>query len=356
MTQTLRVQASKPYGVLIGTGLLDEAGALIAGHCPCGSVALLTDEKVDRLYAEQVMESLARAGIRAVRYVFPGGERHKSMETVSKILSFLVSSGITRADCVAALGGGIVGDVAGFCAAIHLRGVRFVQIPTTFLAAVDSSVGGKTAVNLPEGKNLAGAFWQPSLVICDCDTFRTLPAHVFADGTAETLKHGVISDSELFYKVAKKGFEADIVDVVSRSVQIKIRVVESDELETGQRQLLNFGHTAGHAIELCTDFAVSHGHAVGIGMLVAARAAKAMGFSSEDCETPIRQALVRHGLPTQTDCPKEALLKAMMGDKKRADSKITLVLPQKIGHCALRKMPVTELSRFLDGGLQGGNA
>ena len=255
-------------------------------------------------------------------------------------------------DCVAALGGGVTGDMAGFAAAVYLRGIRYVQLPTTLLAAVDSSVGGKTAVDLTAGKNLAGAFCQPAAVICDTDCLKTLPPDVFADGAAEAVKTGVLSDEALFALFEDGTLTADPGEVIARCVAYKAGVVERDEKEQGERKLLNLGHTVGHAIEKCSGYVIPHGHAVAAGLAVIARAAEALGWTEESLAARITACLSKNGLPTGTDYSAEALAEAALSDKKRAGGDITLVVPRKIGHCELRKVPVADLLPIIRAGLE----
>lgn len=345
--EKVQVNASKQYEVLIGHGILSELGRYLRERLPAPCAAVISDTTVAPLYAGVVEQSLQDAGLRTVRFAFPPGEEHKTLSTASDILEFLAQQRLTRGDCIVALGGGIPGDVAGFCAASYLRGIPFVQVPTTFLAAIDSSVGGKTAVNLSAGKNLAGAFWQPSLVVCDCDTFRTLPQDVFASGIAEGIKTGAIADAELFSFFAQQDIHAFLPQVISRCVSIKAAVVAADEYDRGRRQLLNFGHTLGHAIEKCSCFSIPHGQAIGIGMILISRAAYKMGFSEEDLSPIIRAALEKYGLPTQAPYTLEELLPYLLADKKRMGEKITLVLPRKIGCCEGLTVTVSQLPDLL---------
>lgn len=266
---TVHVHASRDYDVCIGAGCLDSLGRRAAAvKAPC-SALLVSDETVYALYGAAAEASLTRAGFSVRSFTFAPGEESKTVATLARILDALAAVPCTRSDLVVALGGGVAGDMAGFAAAVYLRGIEFIQVPTTLLAAVDASVGGKTAVNLSAGKNLAGAFWQPSLVLCDCDVFQTLPAPVFADGMAEAVKAGMIADAQLL-DMLEDGAQP-LPALVARCVQIKRGLVAADERDVGDRQLLNFGHTAAHAIERATDFQVSHGSAVAIGMVMMAR-------------------------------------------------------------------------------------
>ena len=343
--RTIPVRVQPPYDVSIGNGLLGRCGDYLAALLGQRKIAVLTDDTVAPLYLDTVTAALEGAGFTVCSHVFPAGEGHKDLSTLAELLEFLASEHLTRTDCVAALGGGVVGDMAGFAAAVYLRGIRYVQLPTTLLAAVDSSVGGKTAVDLTAGKNLAGAFCQPAAVICDTDCLKTLPPDVFADGAAEAIKTGVLSDEGLFALFEDGTLTADPCEVIARCVAYKAGVVERDEKEQGERKLLNLGHTVGHAIEKCSGYAIPHGHAVAAGLAVIARSAETLGWTEE----PIA---AKNGLPTGTDFSAEALAEAALSDKKRAGGDITLVIPRKIGACQLRKVPVAELLPIIRAGLE----
>ena len=345
------INASLKYDVIIGKGLLPRAGELIRSVLKKGRAALVTDSTVDKLYADTVMDSLKAAGCDPVKYVFPAGEASKNLATFSSILEHLAENRLTRADFIVALGGGVTGDMAGFAAACYLRGIPFVQMPTTFLAAVDSSVGGKTAVDLHAGKNLCGAFHQPSLVILDTDTLNTLSPEIFADGAAEALKTGILKDESLFAKMENGDYKADIDSVIASCVEIKAQLVEEDERDTGARQLLNLGHTMGHAIEKLSDFALSHGHAVAMGMTAITRAAEKLGVC-EPCYDRLCAALEKNNLPTRCPYGTEELVSAALSDKKRSGGRINLVLPKRIGECFLYPVDVEELPRIFALGLE----
>lgn len=341
---TVHVAASTPYDVLVAGGLISFCGDIMRQRISASRIVLISDETVCGLYGKRVEDALRCAGFAVDCFSFKPGEASKSLATLSEILSFLAAHHITRSDAIVALGGGVTGDLAGFAAASYLRGIAFVQMPTTLLAAVDSSVGGKTGVDLKEGKNLVGAFWQPSLVLCDTDAFDTLSDTIYADGVAESIKHGVIADPELFDMLKDGHVRRDPQALVSRNVHIKAHVVAQDERESGVRQLLNLGHTIGHAVEHLSDFSVTHGKAVAIGMAMIARAAERMGIAQSGTAQQIVNALVHCGLPTDTEYTAEALAEAALGDKKRSGSHITLVLPERIGKCIRKKVPVTDLS------------
>ena len=343
--QRVRVKASREYDVIISKGIIDNSGRLAAEVIKPCKAALITDSTVAKLYGERVKKSLKDAGFDLVEYVFPAGEHSKNTAVLIDILNFLGNSALTRSDVIFALGGGVCGDMAGFAASCYLRGIRFIQIPTTFLAAIDSSVGGKTGVNLECGKNLMGAFYQPSMVICDIDTFTTLPEEVFADGTAEAIKYGAIFDRRLFDILSENMEKWDLANIVKRCVEIKADIVNADERDTGVRQLLNFGHTIGHAIEKNSDYEITHGHAVSMGMVMASAAV------DEAVADEIVRLCKKHKLPVACEYNKEQLLSVALSDKKRTGDFITLVVPEKIGKCVLTKVPTAELGNFIEKGL-----
>ena len=348
---TVTVRASRPYEVTIGRGLLDTVGRQAAGQWKGRSAAVVSDSTVAPLYLNRVKDSLERAGFRVHSFVFPAGEDQKNGGTYLKLLEFLAARRLTRADGLIALGGGVVGDLAGFAAATFLRGIGFLQLPTTLLAAVDSSVGGKTAIDLTNGKNLAGAFYQPQAVLCDLDTLDTLPAEVFADGCAEVIKYGMIGDPALLARLETVDFRADPEELVARGVAQKRDLVEQDEFDTGARQLLNLGHTLGHGVEACSGYTVSHGRAVAIGMTLVTRAAVAFGRCPAEVLPRLRRLLERYGLPDATAYSAQALYEKTLSDKKRSGDTISLVVPIAWGASQLVRIPVSELPAWIERGL-----
>lgn len=349
-TISIPVKTRPEYQVRIGPGLLPDCGRILwdtIGHC---RVAVVTDDAVGPLYLDDVRRSLENAGFSVCAYAFPAGEEHKNLSTLGGILEFLARERLTRSDALIALGGGVVGDMAGFAAAVYLRGIRYAQIPTTLLSAVDSSVGGKTAVDLRAGKNLAGAFAQPAAVLCDTNFLRTLPPETFADGMAEVIKTGVLSGESLFSMCEAGEVAAHETEVIARCVAYKAGVVERDEREQNERRLLNLGHTVGHAVEKCSGYAIPHGHAVAAGLGVIARAAEAYGWTAEPVAARICGCLASNGLPCGTDFAPEALSEAALSDKKRAGDTVTLVIPERIGGCVLRAVPVAELPDIIRAG------
>lgn len=344
--RTVHIDTSRPYDVQIGAGLLPQTGELMARVMKPCAAAIVTDSTVDGLYGQQVQDSLIRAGFSTLRYAFPAGESHKHLGTLGGILEFLAENHLTRSDVIVALGGGVPGDVAGFAAAVYARGIRFVQVPTTLLAAVDSSVGGKTAVDLKAGKNLAGCFHQPSLVVTDTDVIRALPKNLLSDGAAEVIKYGVLADPELFGWMGQPQWTSRIDEIIARSVSIKRDVVNADEFDVGLRQQLNLGHTFGHAIEKCSNFTITHGQGVAIGMGIAAGAANLPGV----CQS-ILQACRACNLPVASPYPAGQLAEAALSDKKRQGGRITLVLPEKIGRCRLETIDVAMLEDAFQRGI-----
>ena len=342
------VNASTSYPICIGRRLLPQVGEEIRKRVEPCKAAVITDSNVFGLYEKEVRESLKKAGFSVCSYTFTAGEASKQIRTLSDILEYLAREEMTRKDLIVALGGGVVGDIAGFAAAIYQRGIRFVQIPTTFLAAIDSSVGGKTAIDLEAGKNLAGAFYQPQLVLCDTEVMRTLPQEVFADGIAEALKYGVLGDPSLFAAIAAGQIWEDLEQIVERCVSMKRDIVEQDEFDTGTRQLLNLGHTFGHAIEQKSQFTLTHGHAVAIGMHLIARAAERKGIAMSGTAKTIQQALEANGLPTESPFDAKVLAEGTLRDKKRRGNAIQFVFPQKIGACQIVPVAVEDVQALAE--------
>ncbi len=343
--QTVTVKASKTYRVCVGEGLLSELGQY-AAECMRGRRAVLvSDRNVWPLYGSMVKDSLQKAGIDAWEFLVDAGESSKNAQNYLALAGFLAERELTRDDFLVALGGGVVGDLTGFAAATYLRGIDFLSCPTSLLAMVDASVGGKTAIDLPAGKNLLGAFWQPSLVLCDTRTLDTLPREAFCDGCAEIIKTALLFDEPLYRTLFRCGLDFPREETITRCIEHKRAAVECDEFDRGARQLLNFGHSFGHAIEKASGYRVSHGKAVAIGMAMIARTA-APALADE-----LAQLLKAFSLPTATDIPAERLSACIRADKKRLGDDITLVVPATVG-CARRiRLPLSEVDAWIKAGM-----
>ena len=343
--RTVTVNASKKYDIKIGSGLLPTIGEEAKKLGKAVKVCIVSETNVWPLYGKILQESLEKSGFSVVSYVFPAGEESKNGQNYLTLMNFLAESKLTRSDLIVALGGGVVGDLAGFAAATFLRGIRFIQVPTTLLAAVDSSVGGKTAIDLPAGKNLCGVFCQPSLVLCDTDALHTLPDDIFRDGCAEVIKYGILYDSAFFGYLEEMGLNFDREAVIARCVELKRDVVMEDEFDTGARMRLNLGHTIGHGVEARSDFSLSHGKAVAIGMAIVSRASK-----SPDAARIIA-CLEKFGLPVTTDYPVEDIYRYTLSDKKRSGGTVHLIIPREIGQCDIVPTPVEQLKSLIEEGL-----
>lgn len=341
---SVEVKASRDYEIRIEMGSMVRAGEYIRQVVEGNHAVVVTDTTVRELYLDTVEKSLRQAGFVTDVFTIPSGEKSKDADHYIELLEFLADKTVTRSDVLVALGGGVVGDLTGFAAATFLRGVRFVQIPTTLLAAVDSSVGGKTAIDLRAGKNLAGCFYQPALVVCDCEALRTLNPEIFSDGMAEVIKYGAIADRDLWEKL-KKPIWPQIEEIVARCVSIKRDIVEKDEYDLGVRQYLNFGHTIGHAIERNSGYQISHGRAVAMGMALATEMSVSLGACEYGCQSEMTEMLERYGLPTETTYTAQQLIGPMLTDKKRSGDSVSFILLRQIGACFARKMSIQEMEQ-----------
>jgi 3-dehydroquinate synthase len=345
--------AGRPYDIHIGSGLLERLAEFARPLKP-SSILIVTDARVGQLYAGRVrtaLKPLMPAGI----FELAGGETGKDLRAAEAVIDALLAAGADRRTVVVALGGGVVGDIAGFAASIYMRGVRVVQVPTTLLAQVDSSVGGKTGVNHPRGKNLIGAFHQPEVVVADTETLRTLPPRELSAGLAEVLKHGLLADAAYFAQVSRdlpRLLACDapaLTDAIARSCEIKAAIVARDEKEAGERALLNLGHTFGHAIEALTGYGRwLHGEAVGCGLCLAAELSQRLGLISRaDVET-IENSVAAACLPTRIDgLERRAAISSMRGDKKAEAGEIRFIVLERIGQAVQRAVPATALEATL---------
>ncbi|MCD7796846.1 MAG: 3-dehydroquinate synthase [Clostridiales bacterium] len=343
----LTVNVGDGYDILIESGLLKKAGSLIKIVISSKRIALISDTNVSPLYLDGVKTSLEEQGYEVFTYIFKAGEESKNTSVVIDIVEFLAKCGLDRLDTVVALGGGVCGDMAGFAAAIYLRGIKYIQIPTTLLSQVDSSVGGKTAVDLPQGKNLCGAFHQPSMVIIDPDVLSTLDDYYFSDGMGEVIKYGCIKSASLFELLEKENAKDFIDDIIYECLDIKRQVVENDEKEHGERALLNFGHTCGHAIEKLWNFKnISHGAAVAVGMVMITEAAENNGFTEKGTKDRLVKVIEKNNLPIADSYSFADIVGAMSADKKRAGDEIKLVLLNKIGESFIMPVNAKKLNEF----------
>lgn len=348
----LAVHASREYDILFERGILPNCGEYIRQITGASKALIITDSNVASLYFQTVKHSLLQHGFAAFDFVFAPGESSKTITTVTDMLNRAAECGLTRKDIIVALGGGVVGDMAGFAAAVYLRGIDFVQIPTSLLAQIDSSIGGKTGVDLPTGKNLAGAFWQPRRVIIDSGTLSTLPPEFFCDGMAELIKHACIKSEPLFELLATHDISEHLDDAILQSLMIKRDVVVLDEHERGQRMLLNFGHTIGHSIEKALNFSgISHGQAVAIGMIMLTRATEAQGLTEPGTSGKIEKMLKKYGLSTHSDIPLRQIANGIAFDKKAEPDGINFVLLRKIGDSYIKKIAATDVENFIAGRL-----
>jgi len=334
----------RSYVITISHSAMDNAGDIIAAAGKPTAVLVVSNPKIARYYSRTVLDSLASAKIRAELLIIPAGERFKTLHTVQKIYDTLLSTKIDRRGAVVALGGGVIGDMAGFAAATYMRGIRFYQIPTTLLAQVDASIGGKTGVDMPQGKNLVGAFHQPSAVIIDTRTLSTLPARELRSGLAEVVKHGIIYDQDFFHflEINTAGLlarqEEYLIEAIRRSVEIKRDVVEQDEHEMGLRAILNYGHTVGHAIEVLSGYGkYRHGEASSIGMVTEAIVAEREGVARPGLARAIAGALEKMRLPVKMDMALDTaeIVRAIELDKKTLGGRLRLALPSELGKCEI---------------------
>lgn len=330
--------------ILIGRGLLREAAQQCLSVFSPSRVHIVTDSNVAPLYLEQLA---AQFSLPVSSTVIPAGEEHKRLSTVEGIYHDLLAHGMTRKDLVIALGGGVTGDITGFAASSFLRGVALCQIPTTLLAQVDSSVGGKTGVDLPEGKNLVGAFYQPRLVLIDPDVLSTLSDEIFADGMAEVIKYGCISNRVILDMVSAPDYQDNIEAVIYECVKIKRDVVQVDEHDTGLRMILNFGHTIGHACEKLENYVgLTHGQAVAIGMVAAMRLSNALGAET-DLSAPLAEILTHAGLPTELRHDREAIYTALLSDKKKFGGTVNFILVREFGKADIVPIEAERLHQLI---------
>lgn len=312
----------------LGEGLLSRVGEISREALPDAcSAAVISDTNVFPLYGETLCASLENSGFEVTAFSFLAGEGSKTLATAEKIIKLLAEEGFSRSDAVFALGGGVVGDTAGFAASVYMRGMGLVQLPTTLMAAVDSSIGGKTGVDLDCGKNLVGSFYRPDIVICDTDIIKALPDGIFTDGMAEVIKYGAICDAELFSELEKNAPSRPSEKVIERCIELKLAAIISDEKDRGERRKLNFGHTLGHASELLSGYMLSHGSSVAAGEVAESRLAEALGICEKGFSERLSKLLASYGLPTELPFPIAETVGAALHDKKNSGGKIGFSLP-----------------------------
>ncbi len=347
--RTVKVNTNTPYDIIIERGLIKKTGELVRGVSNASKVCVITDSNVGAIYGETVVSSLEAAGFDTAMFAFEAGERNKRLGTISAMYSFMADFNMSRKDLVIALGGGVAGDMAGFAAATYMRGIDFVQIPTSLLAQVDSSVGGKTGVDIEQGKNLVGAFRQPILVIIDPDTLGTLSALYLSDGMGEVIKYGCIKDEKLFEILERENAFDIIEDIIETCVGIKRDVVERDEKESGERMLLNFGHTLGHSLEKIYNFeGLSHGQAVAIGMVMIAEAGERAGLTEQGTAHRIKKLCEKYDLPTCDRASAKDIADICRSDKKASGGSVNLVLLNRIGESFIRETDLNKLEDFIN--------
>ncbi len=347
--KTVEINASKNYMVYIERGLLSNCAEIVKSVCKGTNAVIISDSNVAPLYADKVKGSLESEGFSVALFVIEAGEASKTPENLVKAADFCIESGLTRSDVIVALGGGVVTDLAGLCGALYQRGVAVVQIPTSLLAMTDSSVGGKTAVNLSRGKNMLGAFYQPSAVICDSDVLSTLPCEEFANGMAEVIKYAVLKGGKL-REMLSSDISSCLDELIEECVSIKRDYVCEDEFDKGARQFLNFGHTVGHAVERVSSFGVTHGSAVAAGMCIVARACAKMGLCQADTAAEIEMLCKKYGLPISAQYGYNELYEASLADKKREGDEISFVMVKGFGNCCLHKAKTEFLLEIIEKG------
>ncbi len=343
--ESIAVNVGRPYNVLVGEGLISRIGELVKGVLNSKRLLIVTDDIVCPLYGGIVAESLAEAGYEVEFFVVENGEKSKSASVYFDVLNYLADGGFTRTDGIVALGGGVVGDLAGFVSATYLRGIKFVQVPTTLLAQIDSSVGGKTAINLDAGKNLVGAFWQPSLVVADVLTLDTLPQKERENGLGELVKYACLTGGEV-YNLLEKGIENNLERIIELCVGYKRDIVETDEREGGVRRLLNLGHTIAHGVEKLSNFTISHGRAVAIGLMAIAKAENKLGNLSESDLESLIKLYEQYELVKELPYAVEDLSEIAKVDKKADGDYVHLVTMKGIGDCKVEKKALIDLKEY----------
>ncbi len=348
---TISVNTHKPYKVVIGENLCENISDLIPSFLQPESIVIISDDNVFSLYGNNVFNCLCNLGYRVFKFIFPHGESKKNFETYKDILNFLSANNITRQDIIIALGGGVVGDMAGFAAATFKRGINYISMPTSLIAMVDSSVGGKTGINLSGGKNLVGSFFQPILVLCDVKTLNTLPDIEIKNGYGELIKYGILRGKPLINKLNDNLIY--LQKIVSECINIKKVYVEKDEFENDSRVMLNLGHSLGHAIEVCSDYSIPHGIAVANGIMLITQVAYYYGICDKDTKDSIKDILLKYDLILDLNYSLEKLVSILINDKKITSGIFRFILPAKIGRCEVYPVPIDNLFNWINTGLGG---
>ena len=344
--QIVTVKTSTEYPIIIGMNILKTLGENVKKYCSSGTAVIVTDDIVYELYGKICEESIAKSGYNTEMIIIKNGESSKNAKEYIRILNILAEKKVTRTDCLIALGGGVVGDLTGFVAATYLRGIKFVQVPTTLLAAVDSSVGGKTGIDLDSGKNLAGAFYQPAFVLCDYSTLKTLPQKVLCDGCAEVIKYGIIRDKKLFYMM-QDNEHLNLEEIITRCVKIKAEIVNEDERDLGIRQILNFGHTFGHGVEAASNYEISHGNAVAIGMKLMMQAEVQKKWCSIETFEEVLNILKKYEFDLEIKNSVDEIYEIITSDKKRKGKNIDIAIATEIGRSVLKRVSMIDLRKIL---------
>ena len=342
--KTVTISTMKPYDILIEEGILDSLPKIIEDKFPSPrKICIITDSKEGSKYSDKILKEIQRANFDAFKIVFPAGEHSKNLATYGNIMEAMADEGITRSDILLAIGGSDVQDIAGFAAGTYMRGIDYIAVPTTLMAIIDSSIGGKTGINLPDGKNLSGMFYPPSMVVADPLVLENLSEDQITDGMVEALKAAIISDSSLVNQILARNYEY----IIDRCISIKKTLVEVDEKDIGLRQLLSFGHTIGYSIEKLTSYGMSHGRAVAKGLVAEARAAFAMGYCKTDISQELARILNEFGIDTSLNYDPDELYRHAMVDKKIRDGSISIVVPDVIGKCTVKRISLFELKQFI---------
>lgn len=344
--------AEHSYDIVIQRGAFQEVGKWVKGLWQPQRIAVITDSNVSPIYGQVIIDALTHEGFAAKLLVVPAGEKSKSLEQATILYDRLAELGLTRSDGIIALGGGVIGDLAGFVASTYMRGVHFLQIPTTLLAQVDSSIGGKTAVNTGNAKNLVGTFAQPAGVLIDPELLRSLPLYRVQEGIAEIIKSAAIADDQLWQKLAELQDETALLDhaeqVITAALTVKRKVVEEDPFDHGSRLMLNFGHTIGHGLEKTAAFEISHGAGVAIGMVMITQHAESIGLSPKGTTAQLIEMISKFHLPTQSESvDKDQLYQAITHDKKTRGNQLKIILLKKIGQAKIVTIPTEEIKNYL---------